>query len=435
MKIFYFICLTGLFAFPAYAEEQTEVIEPAVATDSTQENVMDGIIVTVTEEKTDTAESETAAETTAKEESTVTDSENAEEEAAVTDSETAEKTATPEEEVTISEEVIAETGEEATQENVVTDDVTVAVTEDEPVAKEEPAATESENTEDEPTAKEESAATDSENTEEKTATEEESAASEETSAETGEGETAAAVDLLSATNPEQEKEEIIKTEALPEDFMNNLLTCSPSETERVFEGASEKIVIVGLENDKCHVELAVFTLNIPFEKLTEINTYEDFENLCENEEVATFEYARNYRYANLMSELNQCKEYNNIHHNGRFSAAYPFVKITAVTDMTSQHKDDGCEIIFVNEVVRDGKFIDYSVVCNIPDEKITEMLQQYHELIDLYGAKKIVNEDGSISSRNSVTNTQTYKVDAKLMYELQVNGYCHLATEDGQEEQ
>ena len=241
-----------------------------------------------------------------------------------------------------------------------------------------------------------------------------------------------AEDLLSATDPAKKSEEIIKIEDLPEDFANNLLTCTPSETSRVYEGTTEKIVIVGMDDDKCRISLVTFTLNVPFEKLPEIATYEDIENLRNDENIATFEYAKNYRYANLMSELNQCGEYEVIHHNGRSSVEYPFVKMTVVTDMASQHKDGNCKITFVNEVVRDGDFTDYSVVCEVPDEKITEMLQQYRELIDLYGAKKIVNEDGSVSSRNSVSNKDTSKADSKLMYTLQMNGYCRLATEDKQ---
>lgn len=378
MKIFYLISLISLFAFPVYAEDEPVVTELEITEDS------------------DNAEA-TAAE------------ENAIE---------------PEEAIWtvpayVGKDVKVEPTE-ATEENAAKEKDSGAAPA-EAVAKEEAEAAPAE-------------AVTEETTEDATEKETAEEPAEEVVGESAEEETAEepAEDLLSATDPAKKSEEIIKTEDLPEDFANNLLTCTPSETSRVYEGTTEKIVIVGMDDDKCRISLVTFTLNVPFEKLPEIATYEDIENLRNDENIATFEYAKNYRYANLMSELNQCGEYEVIHHNGRSSVEYPFVKMTVVTDMASQHKDGNCKITFVNEVVRDGDFTDYSVVCEVPDEKITEMLQQYRELIDLYGAKKIVNEDGSVSSRNSVSNKDTSKADSKLMYTLQMNGYCHLVTEDKQ---
>lgn len=169
-----------------------------------------------------------------------------------------------------------------------------------------------------------------------------------------------------------------------------------------------------------------FDLNIPMVDLPKIKTYEDLEELRKNPEISTLVYADKYNYANLMSELNQCKGYQFLHHNGRATTEYPAINVTLITDMTAQLKEDICELTFVNEVTVDGKFMNYTVVCKVPEEKIAELLEPYRDLVDLYGAKEIVNADGSISSRTAVSNEKTSHVDAKLMYELQTAGYCGL---------
>lgn len=244
-------------------------------------------------------------------------------------------------------------------------------------------------------------------------------------------EAAETTDLLQATAATDESAEAAEktAELLPEDFKNNLVTCTPSSTMRMVDNRAENIEIIGAEDDKCKIKLTVFHLSIPMADLPQIATYEDLEKLCKNSEVSTLSYTDNYNYANLMSELNQCKGYQYLHHNGRASTEYPFVNVTVVTDMTAQNKEDICELTFVNEVTVDNKFLNFSVICEVPDEKIAPMLEPYRDLIDLYGAKEIVNADGSVSSRTAVSNDKTQHVDARLMYELQTAGYCRLLEE------
>ena len=236
------------------------------------------------------------------------------------------------------------------------------------------------------------------------------------------------VDLLQATETSEDTAAATEkeSEALPEDFKEKLNTCTPATTSRNVNNQPEKIEIRGEENDNCKIRLMTFDLNIPMVDLPQIKTYEDLEELRKNPEISTLVYADKYNYANLMSELNQCKGYQFLHHNGRATTEYPAINVTLITDMTAQLKEDICELTFVNEITVDGKFMNYTVVCKVPEEKIAELLEPYRDLVDLYGAKEIVNADGSISSRTAVSNEKTSHVDAKLMYELQTAGYCGL---------
>ncbi len=236
------------------------------------------------------------------------------------------------------------------------------------------------------------------------------------------------VDLLKATETSEETSATAEKapEALPEDFKEKLDDCAPAKTSRNVNNQLENIEIKGLEGENCEIKLAVFDMSIPMEDLVQIGTYEDLEKLCKNPLISTLVYTDRYNYANLMSELNKCEEYKYLHHNGRATTEYTFVNVTTVTDMTAQLKEDICELAFVNEITVDNKFMNYTVVCEVPNEKIAQLLEPYRDLIDLYGAKEIVNSDGSISSRTSVSNDKTQHVDAKLMYELQTAGYCRL---------
>ncbi len=236
------------------------------------------------------------------------------------------------------------------------------------------------------------------------------------------------VDLLKATETSEETTaaEEKASEALPEDFKEKLYACTPAATSRNVNNQVENIEIRGADDENCKIRFVIFDLSIPMSDLTQIGTYEDFEKLCKNPEISTLAYTDRYNYANLMSELNQCKGYQFLHHNGRATTEYPAVNVTVITDMTAQLKEDVCELTFVNEITVDNKFMNYTVVCKVPEEKIAGLLESYHDLIDLYGAKEIVNEDGSVSSRTAVSNEKTRHIDAKLMYELQTAGYCGL---------
>lgn len=236
------------------------------------------------------------------------------------------------------------------------------------------------------------------------------------------------IDLLQATeSTEDVKDEEKKSEPLPDSFKNSLHTCTPDLTVRTVDTQQERIEIIGIDSEYCKVRLAVFNLNIPMPDLIQIETYDDLEKLCKNPEISTLMYTENYNYTYLMSELNQCKNYKFSHHNGRATAEYAYVGVTSVTDMTAQHKEGVCELTFVNEITVDDKFMNYTVVCEIPDEKIDTLMEPYRDLADLYGAKEIVNSDGSTSSRTAVSNNETQHADGKLMYELQTAGYCRLS--------
>ena len=370
MKVFYLLFLSGLLAGPAYAEDDISAV-------AEQE---DAVVETAAE--TEGAELGTAEEVTETKE--VTESAEAAETAATI--EPAEETETAAEEAA-------------------------------PAEKTETVAEEAALTEETETAAEEAAPAE----ETETVTEEAVPAEETTSTDK--------VDLLSSTAGETADEEKSKEqeEALPDDFKANLISCTPFTAIRMVEDSAENIEIIGMQEDgRCKVKLSVFGLFISAGELQLIETYEDIEKLAKNPEIGKLEYEDNYHYANLLSELSQCKTYQYIHHNGRSSVEYNSIKVTVMTDMMAQHKDDMCELTFVNEITADNKFMDYSVVCEVPDEQIEKLLEPHKDLIDLYGAKEIVNADGSVSSRTAVSNEKIRRVDAKLMYELQVAGYCHL---------
>ena len=234
------------------------------------------------------------------------------------------------------------------------------------------------------------------------------------------------VDLLSATAAVVEENPVQNEEPLPEDFLKNLVSCTQSVATRIVRDLSENFEIIGPKGDKCYVKLTVFDLYIPPEQIPMIKTYEDLERLCKNPEIATLKYQDNYHFAGLISELNLCSTYQSMHHNGRSSTEYKSINATVLTDMTAISKEDACEITLVNEITADNKFMNYNVVCTVPADQIASLLEPYRDLIDLYGAKEITNDDGSISSRTAISNEKTYRADAKIMYELQMRGYCRL---------
>jgi hypothetical protein len=232
-----------------------------------------------------------------------------------------------------------------------------------------------------------------------------------------------AVDLLNNTMSDSVAEsERGSAENLPEGFVANLLQCVPDQTGRTVDGVLENLTIVAPRDNKCRVELALFTLDVPNEMLAKLKTFEDFESLVKDPNIAVLNYQANYRFEGLTMELAKCKEYQHVSHKGRASTEYKYIDVTSVTDITAQYEGNNCELVFVYEITLNGKFMNYNVVCLIPEAKGEELIAPYQQTINLYDSENKTDNSG-------ISDDNMYRIDAKLMYEMQMNGYCRLQEE------
>ena len=199
------------------------------------------------------------------------------------------------------------------------------------------------------------------------------------------------VDLLEKTMPDNtvvNVNNIQNIKNLPDEFVINLLQCSPDSISRVVDGVSEELTIIAPEGNKCRVKLAIFTLNIPNEMLSRLNSYEDFEGLISDPKIAALNYQDNYHFSGLATELSKCKGYSSIKHRGRSSSEYRFADMALISDMTAQHKKDYCELTFINNIATGGKFLNFNVICQVSDDKTDELIAPYSDKINLYNGEK-----------------------------------------------
>lgn len=236
----------------------------------------------------------------------------------------------------------------------------------------------------------------------------------------------APIDLIKATMSDPDvvsAQEEQKAEELPDSFVVNLLQCSPDSINRTIGDASENLRIIAPNDNKCQIKLDIFMLNIPNEMLPRLKTFENFESLIQDPKIAALNFQDNYRFSGLATELLKCKDYQQLNHKGRNSVEYKYAGVTAISDMTAQHKGNGCELTFVNELSINGSFININVICLVSDEKIEELTAPYSDTVKTY------NEDSENAAKSGITDEYMYRIDAKLMYELQMNGYCQMAEE------
>ena len=219
-----------------------------------------------------------------------------------------------------------------------------------------------------------------------------------------------------------------KYQQLPEEFVEALSACDEKNISRSVLFFNESINIVGWNGDKCRVLYNAFELNIPQNKLLTIKSYDDLDELCNDSRIAELDYKKNFLYNDLIFDLSRCAEYTKQTDGARLTQQLG--KFTLKSGTSSIFKEQTCQITFINEISDDKKSTDYSVVCSVPQADITEILEPYQALIKQYGVQKKYNADGSIKSVSGpISNDETKRADAKIMYELQKRGLCKLKNE------
>ena len=209
---------------------------------------------------------------------------------------------------------------------------------------------------------------------------------------------------------------------LPNEFISALANCESAEISREVVFFTQKTTIIGWNEDKCHVTYDDFDLNIPRAELGNILTYNDLDRLCENPEIAVYDYTKNYDYENLMFTLKNCR--NNRSASQRLSNRTTGILETR-NGLEAQYRDGACHLTFVNEVaVKDNKK-DYSVVCMAEESIISEILEPYKPLIEAY--EKVSAGEKNITAADGRELSDMIKVaDGKVMYELQIRNLCRL---------
>lgn len=204
-------------------------------------------------------------------------------------------------------------------------------------------------------------------------------------------------------------------------FMSALRQCKPAiETNQFAEDVKKTAQIIGLEDEKCHLQYADFDLYIPFNVLENIHSFDDLQVLLHNSEVARYNFQPQYVYNGLLHALNSCArgmDYLGVEH--KEAQGNKLVK----QGLEAEVSNDVCTIYLISELEIDGLRQDYTVSCRIDMATIFGLLNYYRELLAKFGERRFVAQ-GKMRVRSEVENEQTRRADAELMYFMQQKGLC-----------
>ena len=196
------------------------------------------------------------------------------------------------------------------------------------------------------------------------------------------------------------------------EFSNNLINCQPDQEEKTFLFFSKKATIVGKENNLCHIIYGSFDLKIPMDRVDEIRSMQDFEDLIEDETIAR--YIPEYEITGLSFELDNCRQGMKHHKGAVQTTTQNNIKITK--GLSSSFSDGVCTIDFTNKVSINGKEKDYSKKCSIPQSHLDGLLSAYKNIIQDKPEQSRLHD---FSSRG-----QTDEADKNLYQKLIEQKFC-----------
>lgn len=203
--------------------------------------------------------------------------------------------------------------------------------------------------------------------------------------------------------------EEIQLEVFEPEFMNSLMKCQPDTADN--EGRVLKIV--GIIEDKCHLEYGNYVLDLPPTILNNIHSFDDLQTVIKNSDFAKYNYAPNYTYEGVIYALDACakeEEYMGIEEEEKL------VDAVVTRGLSSEYSDGTCTIYLQNELDLDGNFYDYGVVCRLPKNEIDELEPYFKDIVAKYAAPDASDAEQPKEAQDA---------DIALMYYMQKNGFCH----------
>ena len=214
-----------------------------------------------------------------------------------------------------------------------------------------------------------------------------------------------------AENGEESVDETIEEvqlEVFEPEFMNSLMKCQPDTADN--EGRILKIV--GIIEDKCHLEYGNYVLDLPPTILNNIHSFDDLQTVIKNSDFAKYNYAPNYTYEGVIYALDACakqEEYMGIEEEEKL------VDAVVTRGLNAEYNDGTCTIYLQNELDLDGKYFDYGVVCRLPQNEIDELEPYFKDIVAKYAAPDASDAEQPKEAQDA---------DIALMYYLQKNDFC-----------
>lgn len=161
-----------------------------------------------------------------------------------------------------------------------------------------------------------------------------------------------------------------RAQTFSEAFQTSLKQCQPASEEKQLFFMTEKVDIIGIESQGCHIKYGNFDLYIPLENLASIQTIEDIKAFATDKNIS--QYSPKFITIGLKDELTNCLGATTYHQGASESSTNG--NITIKNQMSSEKVGNECVLTFSNTLINNGETTEYKKICRIPLNKIAELL-------------------------------------------------------------
>lgn len=228
--------------------------------------------------------------------------------------------------------------------------------------------------------------------------------------------------LIQAELSEEEKlEELKKFDVFEPQFLQSLHVCEQATATREVLFLSETIDVLGWQNENCLAKVTPFTISIPKEKLENVQSWADIRTMMQDKAFSQYDFEQKYMKKRLMFSIDKCADEK---YGSSGTQREKFGEVKVETGFKYKKTEDGCKLTFTNLLTRGQEDEDYTKICNLPAEYVQTVKDTYADLIEKYGEKSGVDENGMSYYSGAESNEQTDAADEELWQEINKRGFC-----------
>ena len=199
--------------------------------------------------------------------------------------------------------------------------------------------------------------------------------------------------------------------------MKNLSICHQDEEK----SGNSFLKIIGIQQQKCHLQYNSFDLYIPQDILPNIHGFDDMKTLLKNKDITQYNYQPKYLYKGLLFALNACRKGKSY---SMPMEIYDHGEISETSGLFAEKNQKVCVITLYNAMTIDADATDYSVICRISEDVLNNILTHYTDMIAQYGEKRYFSAQGKVQVKREEHNSQTALVDKEILFYLQQKNHC-----------
>lgn len=211
----------------------------------------------------------------------------------------------------------------------------------------------------------------------------------------------------------------------PEEFRQALKDCTAQSLSRQTATVFDSLKIIKKTTDnKCQIKFMDFDMFLSAEDAENITNYDDLQHLLfKHLDEAHYNYIDKFDESGTLFGLEACRYEGGFYDAGE--NVFRRGNIESRNGLTAMRRKDVCVIVLKNVISIDNiYFRDYSRQCSVNVAFLDTFIKLYKDLIEQYGAEKIVDKNGVSHITDVRYNPKINQADKEIMAKIKKAGYC-----------